>query len=117
MFLFIVPILVVAGTNSVFGLSEGTAKFLACSPTAIYFAILAHSPADIADGVVGRRLFSALECVGRNKDLPFIDRLHNIVDGFHVVSLTRKERAFPQRDCLVSCGQDVDGNVGVRNVD
>ena len=101
-----------------FGLSEGTTKFLASLATVICFAILAHSQAVITDGIVGRKLFlsTGMSLVERDRDLPVIDRFHSIVDDFHIVSLIRKERAFLQRDCLVGCGQDVGGNGGVGNV-
>ena len=54
-FLSVVPILVAAGTRARFGLTEGTAVFLAGTPIVGGFSVLAHSQPGLADRITGRK--------------------------------------------------------------
>ena len=52
----------------------------------------------------------------RNKGFPGVDRLHGVVDAFHIIALVSKEGTLPQRDNLVSCGENVGGHCGIHHV-
>ena len=54
-FLPIVPVLVVAGANTGFGLAEGAAVFLAGTPIVGGFSVLVHSQPGLADRITGRK--------------------------------------------------------------
>ena len=55
-FLPVIPVLVVAGTNAGLGLAEGTAEFLPNSPSAIGgLAVLVHGEPGLADRITGRK--------------------------------------------------------------
>ena len=56
--LAVIPVLVVAGANTGFGLAEGTAEFLPNSPSAIGgLAIFVHGQSGLADWITGRNCF------------------------------------------------------------
>ena len=56
--LAVVPVFVVAGANTGFGLAEGAAEFLPNPPSAIGgLAIFVHSQSGLADWVTGRNRF------------------------------------------------------------
>ena len=54
-FLPIVPVFVVAGANTGFGLAEGAAVFLAGTPIVGGFAVLVHGEPGLADRITGRK--------------------------------------------------------------
>ena len=45
-----------------------------------------------------------------------IDRFHGVVDAFRVVALIREKGTSLQREDLVGCGEDVNGNCGIHDV-
>ena len=54
-FLAVVPVLVVAGASTGFGLAEGAAVFLAGTPIVGGFAVLVHGEPGLADRITGRK--------------------------------------------------------------
>ena len=117
-FLSIVPILVVTGTNAGSGLAEGTAEFLAGASVIRCFSVLVHGKARVTDWIARGEYFAALSdaLFERDKGFAGINRFHGIVDVLRVIALIGKERALPQGDRLVSCGEDVGSNSGIHNV-
>ena len=96
-FLPIVPILVAAGTNTGFGLTEGAAVFLPDPPSATGgLAILVHSQPGLADRITGRKRFRGFRAawIEGDKCLALIDCFYRIVEAFHIVALVGKEGAF-----------------------
>lgn len=117
-FLSVVPILVVTGTNAGSGLAEGTAEFLAGASVIRCFSVLVHGKARVTDWIARGEYFAALSdaLFERDKGFAGINRFHGIVDVLRVIALIGKERALPQGNRLVSCGEDVGSNSGIHNV-
>ena len=116
-FLPVVPILVVAGTFAGFGLAEGAAVFLAGTIIVGGFAIFVHSQSSITDQVTCRKSFAlGIAFFEGDKSFPIIDRFHGVVDAFRVVALIREKGTSLQREDLVGCGEDVNGNCGIHDV-
>ena len=114
-FLPVIPVFVAARVNTGLGLAEGTAEFLPNSPSAIGgFAIFVHGEACLADRIASRKRFRGFRTawIERDKSLALIDRFHGVVDAFHIVALIRKKGTPLQRENLVGCGEDVNGNCG-----
>ena len=57
-FLAVIPVFVVTRANTGFGLEEGTAEFLACTPIVGGFTVLVHSQSSITDQVTCRKSFA-----------------------------------------------------------
>ena len=95
-FLAVIPVFVVAGTNTGFGLAEGAAVFLPGTMIVGGFAIFVHSQSGLADWITGRNRFRGFRTawIERDKSLALIDRFYGIVDAFHIVALVGKEGAF-----------------------
>lgn len=98
-FLAVVPVFVVAGANTGFGLTEWAAEFLPGTIIVGGFAIFVHSQSSITDQVTCRKSFAlGIAFFEGDKSFPIIDRFHGVVDAFRVVALVGKEGAFLQRD-------------------
>ena len=116
-FLPVVPILVAAGTRARFGLAEGAAEFLPGTIIVGGFAIFVHSQSSITDQVTCRKSFAlGIAFFEGDKSFPIIDRFHGVVDAFRVVALIREKGTPLQREDLVGCGEDVNGNCGIHDV-
>ena len=116
-FLPVIPIFVVAGANTGFGLAEGAAEFLAGTIIVGGFAIFVHSQSSITDQVTCRKSFAlGIAFFEGDKSFPIIDRFHGVVDAFRVVALISKKGTSLQRENLVGCGEDVNGNCGIHDV-
>ena len=117
-FLAVVPVFMAAGANTVFGLAERTAVFLAGTIIVGGLAILVHSQPGRADRIAGRKRFQNLRTtrIERNKSLALIDRFHGIVDAFHVIALVGKEGAFFQRNRLIRGREDLSGDGGIGDI-
>ena len=118
-FLPIVPVFVVAGANTGFGLAEGAAVFLPNSPSAIGgFAVLVHSQTGLTDRITDRKCFRGFRAawIEGDKCLALIERFYGIVYAFHIVALVCKESAFFQRDRLIRGREDLSGDGGVSDI-
>ena len=116
-FLPIVPVFVVAGANAGLGLAERAAVFLAGTPIVGGFAVLVHSQPGITDQVTCRKSFAlGIAFFEGDKSFPIIDRFHGVVDAFRIVALIREKGTPLQREDLVGCGEDVNGNCGIHDV-
>ena len=118
-FLPVIPVFVAARVNTGLGLAEGTAEFLPNSPSAIGgLAIFVHGEACLADRIASRKRFRGFRAawIEGDKSFPIIDRFHGVVDAFHIVALIRKKGTPLQRENLVGCGEDVNGNCGIHDV-
>ncbi len=117
-FLAVVPVFVVAGANAGLGLAERAAVFLAGTPIVGGFAVLVHSQPGRADWITDRNRFRGFRAawIEGNKSLALIDRFHGVVDAFRVVALIREKGTPLQREDLVGCGEDVNGNCGIHDV-
>ena len=118
-FLPVVPVFVVAGANTGFGLAEGAAVFLPNPPSAIGgLAILVHGQPGLADWVTGRNRFRGFcaAWIEGDKSFPIIDRFHGVVDAFHVIALVGKKGAFFQRNRLIRGREDLRGNGRIRDI-
>jgi len=117
-FLSIVPVLVAARANTSLRLAERAAEFLPDTIIVGSFAILAHGKACRADRIAGRKRFQNLRItrIERDKCLALIDRFYGVVDAFRVVALIREKGTSLQREDLVGCGEDVNGNCGIHDV-
>ena len=75
-FLPIVPVFVVAGTNAGLGLAERAAVFLAGTPIVGGFAVLVHGEPGLADRITGRKRFQGFRAawIEGDKRLALIDR-------------------------------------------
>ena len=51
-----------------------------------------------------------------DKCLALINRFYRIVDAFRVVALIREKGTSLQREDLVGCGEDVNGDCGIHDV-
>lgn len=117
--LAVIPAFVAAGTNTGLGLAEGAAVFLPDSPSAIGgLAIFVHGEPCLADRITGRKRFQDFRAawIEGNKRLTLIDRFYRIVDAFRIVALIAEEGTPLQREDLVGCGKDVNGNCGIHDV-
>lgn len=117
-FLPIVPVFVVAGANTGFGLTERAAVFLPGTMIVGGFAIFVHSQSGLADWITGRNRFRGFRTawIEGNKRLALIDRFHGVVDVFHVIALVGKEGAFFQRNRLIRGREDLSGDGGIGDV-
>ena len=116
-FLAVVPVLVVAGASTGLGLAEGAAVFLPGTIIVGGFAIFVHSQSSITDQVTCRKSFAlGIAFFEGDKSFPIIDRFHGVVDAFRVVALIREKGTSLQREDLVGCGEDVNGNCGIHDV-
>ena len=116
-FLPVIPVLVVAGTFAGFGLTERAAVFLPGTIIVGGFAIFVHSQSSITDQVTCRKSFAlGIAFFEGDKSFPIIDRFHGVVDAFRVVALIREKGTSLQREDLVGCGEDVNGNCGIHDV-
>ena len=77
-FLPIVPVFVVAGANTGFGLAEGAAVFLAGTSIVCRLSVLVHSQPGLADRITGRKCFRGFRAawIEGDKGLSLIDVLH-----------------------------------------
>ena len=75
-FLAVVPVFVVAGTNAGLGLAERAAVFLAGTPIVGRLAVLAHGKPSLADRITGRKRFQGFRAawIEGDKRLALIDR-------------------------------------------
>ena len=117
-FLAVIPVFVVAGTNTGFGLAEGAAVFLPGTMIVGGFAIFVHSQSGLADWITGRNRFRGFRTawIEGDKCLALIDRFHGVVDVFHVIALVGKECAFFQRDRLIRGREDIRGDGGIGDI-
>ena len=118
-FLAVVPVFVAARANTGLGLAEGTAEFLPNSPSAIGgLAIFVHGEVCLADRIASRKRFRGFcaAWIEGDKSFHIIDRFHGVVDAFRVVALIREKGTSLQREDLVGCGEDVNGNCGIHDV-
>ena len=117
-FLAVVPVFVVAGANTGFGLAEGAAVFLPGTMIVGGFSVRVHSQSGLTDRIAGRKRFRGFRAawIEGNKSLALIDRFHGVVDAFRVVALIREKGTSLQREDLVGCGEDVNGNCGIHDV-
>ena len=116
--LAVVPVFVVTRANTGLGLAERTAEFLAGTPIVGGFAVLVHGEACLADRIASRKRFRGFRTawIEGDKSLALIDRFYGIVDAFHIVALISKKGTSLQRENLVGCGKDVNGNCGIHDV-
>ena len=117
-FLSVVPIFVVAGTNTVFGLAERTAELLACAPVIRRFPVLVHGKSGVTDRVARGKIpvpFS-IALFERDEGFAGINRFDGIVDILRVITLIRKEGTLPQRNRLVGCSEDISSNSGIHDI-
>ena len=111
-FLPVIPVFVVTRASTGFGLTEGAAEFLPGTIIVGGFAIFVHSQSSITDQVTCRKSFAlGIAFFEGDKSFPIIDRFHGVVDAFRVVALIREKGTPLQREDLVGCGEDVNGNV------
>ena len=76
-----------------------------------------HSQSSITDQVTCRKSFAlGIAFFEGDKSFPIIDRFHGVVDAFRVVALIREKGTPLQREDLVGCGEDVNGNCGIHDV-
>ena len=116
-FLPVIPVFVVTRANTGFGLTEGAAEFLPGTIIVGGFAIFVHSQSSITDQVTCRKSFAlGIAFFEGDKSFPIIDRFHGVVDAFRVVALIREKGTSLQREDLVGCGEDVNGNCGIHDV-
>ena len=116
-FLAVIPVFVVTRANAGFGLTEWAAEFLPGTIIVGGFAIFVHSQSSITDQVTCRKSFAlGIAFFEGDKSFPIIDRFHGVVDAFRVVSLIREKGTSLQREDLVGCGEDVNGNCGIHDV-
>ena len=117
-FLAVFPVFVVTRANTGLGLAERAAVFLAGTPIVGRLSVLAHGKACRADWITGRNRFRGFRTawIERDKSLALIDRFYRIVDAFRVVALIREKGTPLQREDLVGCGDDVNGNCGIHDV-
>ena len=107
----------VAGANTALGLAEWAAEFLAGTPVVRCFPVLMHSQTCITDQITRRkRTMLGLVFFEGDKGFSGIDRFHGIVDVFRVVALIREKGTPLQREDLVGCGEDVNGNCGIHDI-
>lgn len=107
----------VTGANATLGLAEWAAEFLTGTTVVGGFAIFVHSQSSITDQVARRKGFAlGIAFFEGYKGFPIIDRFHGVVDDFRIVALIRKKGTPLQRDDLVGCGEDVNGNCGIHDV-
>ena len=115
--LAVIPVFVVAGADTGSGLAEGAAEFLPGTIIVGGFAIFVHSQSSITDQVTCRKSFAlGIAFFEGDKSFPIIDRFHGVVDAFRVVALIREKGTPLQREDLVGCGEDVNGNCGIHDV-
>lgn len=116
-FLPVIPVFVVTRANAGFGLTEWAAEFLPGTIIVGGFAIFVHSQSSITDQVTCRKSFAlGIAFFEGDKSFPIIDRFHGVVDAFRVVALIREKGTPLQREDLVGCGEDVNGNCGIHDV-
>ena len=107
----------VTRANIGFGLTEWAAEFLPGTIIVGGFAIFVHSQSSITDQVTCRKSFAlGIAFFEGDKSFPIIDRFHGVVDAFRVVALIREKGTSLQREDLVGCGEDVNGNCGIHDV-
>ena len=76
-----------------------------------------HSQPSITDQVTCRKSFAlGIAFFEGDKSFPIIARFHGVVDDFRIVALIRKKETPLQRENLVGCGKDVNGNCGIHDV-
>ena len=115
--LAVVPVLVVTRANIGFGLTEWAAEFLPGTIIVGGFAIFVHSQSSITDQVTCRKSFTlGIAFFEGDKSFPIIGRFHGVVDAFRVVALIREKGTSLQREDLVGCGEDVNGDCGIHDV-
>ena len=116
-FLAVIPVFVVTRANAGFGLTEWAAEFLPGTIIVGGFAIFVHSQSSITNQVTCRKSFAlGIAFFEGDKSFPIIDRFHGVVDAFRVVALIREKGTSLQREDLVGCGEDVNGNCGIHDV-
>ena len=117
-FLPVIPVFVVTRANTGLGLAERAAVFLAGTPIVGGFAVLVHSQPGRADWITDRNRFRGFRTawIEGDKSLALIDRFYRVVDAFRVVALIREKGTSLQREDLVGCGEDVNGNCGIHDV-
>ena len=116
-FLAVIPVFVVTRANAGLGLTEWAAEFLPGTIIVGGFAIFVHSQSSITDQVTCRKSFAlGIAFFEGDKSFPIIDRFHGVVDAFRVVALIREKGTSLQREDLVGCGEDVNGNCGIHDV-
>ena len=116
-FLPVIPVFVVTRASTGFGLTEGAAEFLPGTMIVGGFAIFVHSQSSITDQVTCRKSFAlGIAFFEGDKSFPIIDRFHGVVNAFRVVALIREKGTSLQREDLVGCGEDVNGNCGIHDV-
>ena len=107
----------VTRANTGLGLAEWAAEFLPGTIIVGGFAIFVHSQSSITDQVTCRKSFAlGIAFFEGDKSFPIIDRFHGVVDAFRVVALIREKGTPLQREDLVGCGEDVNGNCGIHDV-
>ena len=81
-------------------------------------AIFVHGEAYLADRIASRKRFRGFRAawIEGDKSFPIIDRFHGVVDAFRVAALIREKGTPLQREDLVGCGEDVNGNCGIHDV-
>ena len=116
-FLPVIPVFVVTRANIGFGLTEWAAEFLPGTIIVGGSAIFVHSQSSITDQVTCRKSFAlGIAFFEGNKSFSIIDRFHGVVDAFRVVALIREKGTSLQREDLVGCCEDVNGNCGIHDV-
>lgn len=107
----------VTGANATLGLAEWAAEFLTGTTVVGGFAIFVHSQSSITDQVARWKSFAlGIAFFEGYKGFTGIDRFHGVVDDFRIVALIRKKGTPLQREDLVGCGEDVNGNCGIHDV-
>ena len=114
----VIPVFVAARANTGFGLAEWAAEFLPGTMIVGGFAVLVHSQPGRADWITDRNRFRGFRAawIEGDKSLALIDRFHGVVDDFRIVALIREKGTSLQRENLVGCGEDVNGNCGIHDV-
>lgn len=82
----------------------------------VFPSLCIASPASQIRLPAGSALLLELRFFEGDKSFPIIDRFHGVVDDFRIVALIRKKGTPLQRDDLVGCGEDVNGNCGIHDV-
>ncbi len=117
-FLAVVPVFVVTGTDTGFGLPEGTAEFLAGASVIRGFAVLVHGKTRIANRVAGRQLLRIL-CVAlveRYESIAIVDILNQVVDFLYVIALITQETALLNGKGMVGVGEYLLNNSRIRRI-
>ncbi len=120
MLLVVIPVFVVAGASSRFGLPERAAEFLA---DAVFvsvknLSIFSHGKTSIADKAFRGQFVWVLgiALIQRDNGIALVDILHQVVDRFHIVTLVAQKGTFVERQNGIGSGKYPLHNGRIRHV-